>query len=132
MVTFLAKTQGITLNAANYVILILLSTLASIGTTPIPSASLVLVVMICTSLSVPITGMYGLVTAIDWFLDRFRTALNVSGDLYGAAVVSAITKIVDEPGTVDGQDKTETEHEEQMVAEGRATLRREKDVQSPV
>lgn len=53
---------GITLNAANYVILILLSTLASIGTTPIPSASLVLIVMICGSVDVPITGMYSSVS----------------------------------------------------------------------
>ena len=47
VVVFLAATQGITLNAADYIIVVLLSTLASIGTTPIPSSSLVLVVMIC-------------------------------------------------------------------------------------
>lgn len=45
-VVFLAATQGITLNGADYVIICLLSTLASIGTTPIPSSSLVLTVMI--------------------------------------------------------------------------------------
>ena len=81
--------------------------------------------MIATSINVPITGMYGLVTAIDWFLDRFRTVLNVSGDLYGAAVVSAITKIVDEPSESASND-------EEVVAEGRETLRREIDVRSPV
>lgn len=47
VVVFLAATQGISLNAADYIIVVLLSTLASIGTTPIPSSSLVLVVMIC-------------------------------------------------------------------------------------
>jgi Na+/H+-dicarboxylate symporter len=47
VVVFLAATQGITLNAADYIVVVLLSTLASIGTTPIPSSSLVLVVMIC-------------------------------------------------------------------------------------
>lgn len=45
-VVFLAATQGITLSGADYVIICLLSTLASIGTTPIPSSSLVLTVMI--------------------------------------------------------------------------------------
>lgn len=98
VVVFLAATQGITLNAANYIIIILLSTLASIGTTPIPSSSLVLVVMIATSVNVPITGMYAVVIAIDWFLDRFRTALNVTCDTFAAKVVTHITKIKDEDG----------------------------------
>lgn len=130
VVNFLAETQGISLNAADYIILILLSTLAYIGTTPIPSASLVLVVMICTSINVPITGLYGLVTAIDWFLDRFRTALDVSGDLYGTAIVTAITKVVDEPQAAS--DEITEEHMEEVLAEGRETLRREKNVESPV
>ncbi|KAE8849761.1 hypothetical protein PTNB85_00177 [Pyrenophora teres f. teres] len=98
VVVFLAATQGITLNAADYIIVILLSTLASIGTTPIPSSSLVLVVMIASSVGVPITGMYAVVIAIDWFLDRFRTALNVSCDTFAARVVTHITKIKDEDG----------------------------------
>lgn len=108
VVNFLAATQGITLNAANYVILVLLSTLASIGTTPIPSASLVLVVMICGSVDVPITGMYAVVVAIDWFLDRFRTAINVSGDLYGVAVVSKLTGIKDPEGMDDKMEDVVT------------------------
>ncbi|ORY17223.1 Sodium:dicarboxylate symporter [Clohesyomyces aquaticus] len=70
VVVFLAATQGITLNGADYAVVYLLSTLASIGTTPIPSP-------------------------IDWFLDRFRTAMNVSGDLFAAAIVTKITGIRD-------------------------------------
>ncbi|KAK3306351.1 Sodium:dicarboxylate symporter [Chaetomium strumarium] len=96
-VVFLAQTQGLSLTPADYTIVCLLSTLASIGTTPIPSASLVLTVMIAQSVNVPITGMYGVIIAIDWFLDRFRTALNVSGDLYAAAVIYKITGIEDPP-----------------------------------
>ena len=92
---FLAVTQGITLNGAAYFIIGLLSMLASIGTTPIPSSSLVRSVMIATSVNVPITGMYAVLVAIDWFLDRFRTAVNVSSDLYGTAVVTKITVITD-------------------------------------
>ncbi|KAF1943295.1 Sodium:dicarboxylate symporter [Clathrospora elynae] len=98
VVVFLAATQGITLNAADYIVVILLSTLASIGTTPIPISSLVLVVMIAGSVGIPITGMYAVVVAIDWFLDRFRTAVNVSADTFAAAIVTKITGIVDEEG----------------------------------
>ncbi|KAG9232163.1 Sodium:dicarboxylate symporter [Amylocarpus encephaloides] len=100
VVTFLAETQGITLSAADYVIIVLLSTLASIGTTPIPSSSLVLTVMIAGSVNIPITGMYAVVVAIDWFLDRFRTMVNVSSDLYGAKIVHKITGIEDPEGYV--------------------------------
>jgi Na+/H+-dicarboxylate symporter len=97
VVVFLAATQNITLNAADYIVVVLLSTLASVGTTPIPSSSLVLVVMICGSINVPVTGMYAVVVAIDWFLDRFRTMLNVSCDALAAVVVTKITGIVDDP-----------------------------------
>lgn len=51
--------------------------------------------MIAGLVGVPITGMMGVVYAIDWFLDRFRTALNVSGDLFGAMVVQKMTGIKD-------------------------------------
>jgi len=95
VVVFMAATQGITLGPADYVIILLLSTLASIGTTPIPSSSLVLTVMIAQSVNVPLTGMYAVVVAIDWFIDRFRTAVNVSGDLFAADVMRQYTGIKD-------------------------------------
>lgn len=105
VVVFLAATQGITLGATDYIIVIFLSTLASIGMTPIPSSSLVLVVMIAGSIGVPITGMYAVVVVIDWFLDRFRTAVNVSCDTFAAIILTNITGIVDEEGVVydDGE-----------------------------
>ncbi|CAA7263654.1 unnamed protein product [Cyclocybe aegerita] len=96
VVVFLAATQGITLNGAEYVIIFLLATLASIGASPIPSSSLVLTVMIAQSVNVPITGMYAVVVTIDWFIDRFRTAMNVSADLYAAAIITKLTGITDE------------------------------------
>lgn len=95
-VVFLAATQGISLEPSDYVLIVLLSTLASIGTTPIPSSSLVLTVMIANSIDVPLTGMYGVIIAIDWFLDRFRTAINVSGDLFASVIIQKITGITDE------------------------------------
>ncbi|PGH12538.1 hypothetical protein AJ80_06699 [Polytolypa hystricis UAMH7299] len=96
-VVFLAATQGHELAPTDYVIIVLLATLASIGTTPIPSSSLVLVVLIANSVNVEITGMYGVILAIDWFLDRFRTVINVSGDMFGCAIVARMTGIKDSP-----------------------------------
>jgi Na+/H+-dicarboxylate symporter len=54
-------------------------------------------VMICNSINLPVTGMYAVVVAIDWFVDRFRTATNVSGDLYAAGILAKVTGIVDDP-----------------------------------
>merc|ERR1711939_394546 len=59
-------------------VVVLLATLSSIATTPIPSASLVITIMIANSVGVPVTGMYAVVVAFDWFVDRFRTMTNVS------------------------------------------------------
>ncbi|EEH39210.2 hypothetical protein PAAG_01672 [Paracoccidioides lutzii Pb01] len=43
--------------------------------------------MITNSINVEVTAIYEVITVIDWFMDRFRTAINVTGDLYGAAIV---------------------------------------------
>jgi Na+/H+-dicarboxylate symporter len=118
VVVFLAATQGITLGAADYIIVVLLSTLASIGTTPIPSSSLVLVVMIASSVGVPITGMYAVVVAIDWFLDRFRTMVNVSCDCFAAVVVTKITGIRDEDGETYTEEVDIDQFREQPVRSG--------------
>jgi Na+/H+-dicarboxylate symporter len=95
-VVFMARTQGITPSAVDYVLMVLLSTLSSIGTTPIPSSSLVLTLMIANSISVPLSGMYAVIVAIDWFLDRFRTAINVSGDLFASPIIAKMTGITDD------------------------------------
>ncbi|KAI9051447.1 hypothetical protein LZ554_004493 [Drepanopeziza brunnea f. sp. 'monogermtubi'] len=106
VVVFLAATQGHTLQAVDYIVICLLSTVATIGAAPIPSSSLVLTVMIANSIDVPITGMYAVVVAFDWFLDRFRTVVNVSGDFFGAAVVTQLAGITDdaEPEFVEGRE----------------------------
>lgn len=99
-----------TLGPVDYVIITMAATLSSIGTTPIPSSSLALSIMIAGLVGVPVTGMMGVVFAIDWLLDRFRTAVNVSGDLFGAMVVYKKTGIEDETEedlVVEGQQVRE-------------------------
>ncbi|KAL5335512.1 Sodium:dicarboxylate symporter [Aspergillus crustosus] len=113
-VVFLAETQGHSLSPTDYVIICLLSTLASIGTTPIPSSSLVLTVMIAGSVDVPITGMYGVIIAIDWFIDRFRTMTNVSGDLFAAPIIEKLSGF----GDGDGGRARESESESEVGQSG--------------
>ncbi|KAK2673425.1 hypothetical protein RAB80_010968 [Fusarium oxysporum f. sp. vasinfectum] len=110
-VVFMAATQGTTLGPADYVIVALLSTLASIGVSPIPSASLVLSIMIARSVNVDLTNMYAVIVAIDWFLDRFRTAVNVSGDLFASMIIYKMTKIEDPPEVVEQNAREADESE---------------------
>lgn len=113
---FLAATQGKILSPTDYVIIALLSTLASIGVSPIPSASLVLTVMIARSVNVEVTGMYAVIVAIDWFLDRFRTAVNVSGDLFAAMIIYKQTKIEDPPEEEEEAAREQEEREKNAKA----------------
>jgi Na+/H+-dicarboxylate symporter len=41
---------------------------------------------VLSAVGLPLEGV-GLLLAVDWLLDRFRTAVNVWGDAVGAAVV---------------------------------------------
>jgi Na+/H+-dicarboxylate symporter len=43
-------------------------------------------IIVLQAVGLPLEGI-GLLLAVDWFLDRFRTATNVWGDAVGAAVV---------------------------------------------
>lgn len=113
VVVFMAQTQGITLNAGDYILVLLLSSLSAIGTAPIPSSSLVLTVMICSAVGIPLSGMYAVVVAIDWFIDRFRTMVNVSGDLYACAIISKMTGLTDD--MVPTHETELAEHQVQQV-----------------
>ncbi len=42
--------------------------------------------IVLNAVNLPAEGI-GLILAVDWFLDRFRTTVNVWGDSVGAAVI---------------------------------------------
>ncbi|CAE7023848.1 SLC1A5 [Symbiodinium natans] len=85
--SFLAALQGITLGVGDYASMVLMATLCSMGSAPVPSGSLVLLTTLLTTLNIPVTETFGLITAVDWLLDRVRTCVNVYGDACVAAVV---------------------------------------------
>ena len=64
--------------------------------------------MIMASVGVPLTGMFAVIIAIDWLIDRFRTALNVSGDLYAARIMEKLTGITDDDASAIREDAETT------------------------
>ncbi len=85
-VLFIAQAYGIELGFAQQVLVLLTATMAAIGAAGIPEAGLVTMVIVLGAVGLPLDGI-GLILAIDWFLDRCRTTVNVFGDAVGAAVV---------------------------------------------
>lgn len=83
----IALLQGVVLGPGEMAVLCLMASLCSVGTAPVPSASLVLLATLLSTLNIPVTETFGLISAIDWLLDRFRTCTNVYGDACVAAVV---------------------------------------------
>lgn len=85
-VIFIAQSLGIELSIGALIVIFLTATLAAIGAAGIPEAGLVTMVIVLTAVGLPISGI-GLILAIDWFLDRLRTTVNVFGDSVGAGII---------------------------------------------
>ena len=95
---WLAILNGITPNAGSYILLIILSTIGSAGAAPVPASGLVLVITAYNTVfgATGIPNGFEFVVAIDWFLDRCITALNVTGDTVVAHIVACRTPWGDE------------------------------------
>ncbi|MDH3588102.1 MAG: dicarboxylate/amino acid:cation symporter [Gammaproteobacteria bacterium] len=85
---FIAQTIGLDLDLTAQVTIVLTALLASIGTAAVPSAGIVMLVIILESISVPAAGI-ALILGIDRILDMCRTVVNVTGDLTVATVVAS-------------------------------------------
>lgn len=83
---FIAQLYGISLSFGAQVTIFFTATLASIGAAGIPQAGLVTMVMVLQAVNLPTEGI-GAILAVDWFLDRCRTAVNVWGDSVGCQVI---------------------------------------------
>jgi DAACS family dicarboxylate/amino acid:cation (Na+ or H+) symporter len=72
-------------------VVVLCAVAASVGAAGIPSAGLITMTLVFTAVGLPLEYSL-LLVPIDWFLDRFRTMINVSGDLCVACVLDGREK----------------------------------------
>jgi Na+/H+-dicarboxylate symporter len=88
-VMYIAQAYGIEMGLADQAIIFITATLAAIGAAGIPQAGLVTMLIVLNAVHLPVEGI-GMILAVDWFLDRFRTTVNVWGDSVGAAVIEPL------------------------------------------
>ncbi|CAH8593887.1 unnamed protein product [Heterobilharzia americana] len=88
---FIAQINGKYLTIIEVFIVSLTATLAAIGAASVPSAGLVTMMLVLTSVGLP-TKDISLILAVDWLLDRIRTSINVMGDAVGAGIVNHLCR----------------------------------------
>lgn len=88
-VIFIAQSIGYSLSLGKLIVIFLTASLAAIGAAGIPEAGLVTMVLVLQAVGLPVSGI-GAILAIDWFLDRMRTTVNVYGDAIGAGVIDEL------------------------------------------
>ncbi|XP_023326225.1 excitatory amino acid transporter 3 [Eurytemora carolleeae] len=88
---FIAQVNGMDLSMGQILAISITATAASIGAAGIPQAGLVTMVMVLETVGLPPEDVT-IILAVDWLLDRFRTAINVLGDSIGAGIVYHLSK----------------------------------------
>ena len=88
-------TPGIELGLVEYVQIIFLAVITSIGTAAVPSAGIVTLTIILSQLGIPLEAI-GLILAVDRILDMLRTSINVCGDAAVSCIVAKTERGLDE------------------------------------
>ncbi len=114
---FVANAYGHDLFFIDYLTIIGMSVLASIGTAGVPGVGLVMLAMVFTQVGLPIEGI-ALIIGVDRLLDMMRTAVNVTGDAAVTVVVAKSEKQLDmdiyndpDAGTYEPIDINSHEHD---------------------
>ena len=94
---FIAQAFGLDLSLSAQLGIIFTATLASIGTAAVPSAGIVMLVIVLAQAGIPEAGL-ALIFAIDRPLDMCRTIVNVTGDAAVSLLVgTSLGKVRDVP-----------------------------------
>ena len=88
---FIAQAFGLELSLVDQLGIISTATLASIGAAAVPSAGIIVLVIVLAQAGIPEAGL-ALIFAVDRPLDMFRTVVNVTGDAMVSLIVSKFQK----------------------------------------
>ena len=92
---FIANVYGIDLGISDYITVVGMSILASIGTAGVPGVGLIMLAMVFNQVGLPIEGI-GLILGVDRILDMVRTAVNITGDATVTCIVARSEKTIDD------------------------------------
>ncbi|AKS40580.1 dicarboxylate/amino acid:cation symporter [Wenzhouxiangella marina] len=84
---FIAQYYGVDLGVGQYLMIVLMVIMASVGAAGVPGVGLVLLAGVLTAVGLPAEGI-GLILGVDRVLDMTRTAVNVTGDAMVTTVVA--------------------------------------------
>lgn len=82
-----AQFFGVEMTLQQQFVVVIMSTLATLGTVVVPGGGLVALAIVLPTIGLPIEGV-ALLSGIDWFSGMFRTTLNVIDDVLVALVVA--------------------------------------------
>ena len=86
---FIAQAYGLELSFTTQFMIVVVALVTSLGVAGIPSASLVAISIILTTIGLPMEAV-GLILAVDRVLDMCRTAVNVFSDSVAAVVIARL------------------------------------------
>lgn len=82
-----AQFFGVEMSVQQQFVVVIMSTLATLGTVVVPGGGLVALAIVLPTIGLPIEGV-ALLSGIDWFSGMFRTTLNVIDDVLVALIVA--------------------------------------------
>ena len=88
---FAANIVGDPLSFTDMMQVVLVGTLASIGTAGVPGAGIIMIATVFAQLGLPMEAV-GLLTAIDALIGMGCTSVNVTGDLVGTMIIDKSEK----------------------------------------
>jgi len=84
---FIAQYYGVDLSIGQYLMIVLMVIMASVGAAGVPGVGLILLAGVLSAVGLPAEGI-GLILGVDRLLDMTRTAVNVTGDAMVTTVVA--------------------------------------------
>jgi len=97
---FIAQVFGLDLSISQQLIIVLTTTLASIGAPGVPGGAIIMLVIVLSSAGIPAEGL-ALIMGIERPLDMMRTVANVTGD---ATVSVIVASSENELGIIEEED----------------------------